>query len=144
MKDLGAEADPVGDDKGLKYMDSVTSLILSEIKKQYGSRKEFCKVSGIPYSTVSSALTKGVGGTSYDTVVKMCKLLKIRQSEDAGLVLLNEEFYEFYRKLSSLDEQGLHTVGTVLNMEYNRCVDAGTAPVVRAFNNIGLAIGGSD
>lgn len=125
-------------------MDSVTSLIKREIKRQFGSQKGFCDASGIPYSTVSNALTKGVGGTSYDTVVRMCKLLNIKQSDDSDLILFNEEFYDLYRKLSSLDEQGFHTVMTVLNMEYNRCISEGSAPVVKAFNNIGLGIGQDD
>ncbi len=121
-------------------MDSITSLIRSEIKRQYSTLKSFSKASGIPYSTLTNALTKGVGGTSYDTVVKICKLLNIKQSYDSALVLFNEKFHEFYTKLAALDEQGLHTVSTVLNMEYNRCADDNIRPVVKAFNNIGLAV----
>ena len=52
-------------------MDSITNLIKSEIKRQYKSLRQFSEQSGIPYSTLSNALTKGIGGTSYDTVVKM-------------------------------------------------------------------------
>ncbi len=121
-------------------MDSITSLIRSEIKRQYSTLKNFSKASGIPYSTLTNALTKGVGGTSYDTVVKICKLLNIKQSYDSALVLFNEQFHEFYSKLAALDEQGLHTVGTVLNMEYNRCTNDSKRPVIKGFNNIGLAV----
>ena len=52
-------------------MDSITILIRDEIKRQYKSVKKFSEVSGIPYSTLSNALTKGVGGTSYDTVIRI-------------------------------------------------------------------------
>lgn len=121
-------------------MDSITSLIKREIKQQYSTLKHFSEVSGIPYSTLSNALAKGVGGTSYETVIKICKLLNIKQSYDSDLVLFNEEFHEFYTKLSALDEQGMHTVKTVLNMEYNRCVGKDDEPVVRGFNNIGIGI----
>ena len=68
-------------------MDSITELIKNEIKRQYKSVRKFSEVSGIPYSTLSNALTKGVGGTSYDTVVKMCKLLDIKQTIDSDIVL---------------------------------------------------------
>ena len=121
-------------------MDSITSLIKKEIKRQYSTLKHFSEISGIPYSTLSNALAKGVGGTSYETVVKVCKLLNIKQSYDSELVLFNEKFHEFYTKLSALDDQGMHTVNTVLNMEYNRCVGKEPEPVVRGFNNIGIGI----
>jgi len=58
-------------------LDSITILIRDEIKRQYKSVKKFSEVSGIPYSTLSNALSKGVGGTSYDTVIKICKLLNL-------------------------------------------------------------------
>jgi len=120
-------------------VDSITLLIKNEIKKQYKSVMKFSEASGIPYSTLSNALSKGVGGTSYDTVVKMCRLLNIRQAYDSDLVLFNSEFHDFYTKLTQLDDQGVHTVCTVLNVEYSRCAkdDSGTA--VKAFNGIGYA-----
>ena len=121
-------------------MDSITSLIKSEIKRQYGTVKGFSKASGIPYSTLSNALTKGIDGTSYATVVRICKLLKIKQTYDSSLVLFNDIFFEFYQKMAALDEQGLHTVSTVLDMEYNRCVSNGEGPIIKAFNNIGLGV----
>lgn len=121
-------------------MDSITSLIKAEIKKQYSTLKKFSEISGIPYSTLANALTKGVGGTSYDTVVKICKLLDIKQSIDSDMVLFNEQFHEFFTMLAALDDQGLHTVNTVLNMEYNRCVGADPNTVIKGFNNIGVGI----
>ena len=57
--------------KGLNAMvDSITKLIKTEIKRQYKSVRKFSEESGIPYSTLSNALSKGIGGTSYDTVIK--------------------------------------------------------------------------
>ena len=61
-------------------MDSITNLIKAEIKKQYGSVAKFAEASGIPYGTVSNSLARGVGGTAYDTVSKMCKFLHIQHS----------------------------------------------------------------
>lgn len=127
--------------KGVAYLDSITSLIKNEIKKQYGSVKKFSDKSGIPYSTLSNALNKGVGGTSYDTVVKICKLLNIKQVFNENISLFNEQFYEIYSMLSSLDEQGLHTVQTVLSVEYNRYRNS-SSPAVKSFSGVGFAIEG--
>ena len=120
-------------------MDSITALIKNEIKKQYKSVSKFSEASGIPYSTLSNALAKGVGGTSYDTVVKICRLLNIKQAYDSDLVLFNSEFHDIYSKLTQLDEQGVHTVCSVLNVEYNRCANEENDASVKAFNGIGYA-----
>ena len=120
-------------------MDSITTLIKNEIKAQYKSVSKFSEASGIPYRTLSNALSKGVGGTSYDTVVKICQLLNIKQVYDSDIVLFNNEFHDIYYKLTQLDEQGVHTVCTALNVEYSRCVDKESDPSVKAFNGIGYA-----
>lgn len=121
-------------------MDGITALIKNEIRKQYGTLKDFAKMSGIPYSTLTNTLTKGVEGTAYGTVVRICKLLDIKQSYDLGLVMFNADFFDLYQKLSALDDQGLHTVSTILNMEYERCKNVNSTPSVKAFNAIGLAV----
>ena len=123
----------------VKTVDSITLLIKNEIKKQYKSIMKFSEASGIPYSTLSNALSKGVGGTSYDTVVKICRLLNIKQAYDSDLVLFNSEFHDFYSKLTKLDDQGVHTVCTVLNVEYNRCEKEDKEASIKAFNGIGYA-----
>ena len=94
-------------------MDSITNLIKSEIKRQYKSLRQFSEQSGIPYSTLSNALTKGIGGTSYDTVVKICDLLNLKQIYDTEVSLFNEQFHEIGTMLTALDEQGVHTVKTI-------------------------------
>ena len=118
-------------------MDSITELIKHEIKAQYGSVQRFAQASGIPYSTVSNAMARGVGSTSYDTVTKMCTVLKIRQAYDDDLVLFNQEFYDVYRKLTQLDDVGIHTVSSVLNVEYARCMED-NKPKVKGYNGVGL------
>lgn len=120
-------------------MDSITALIKNEIKAQYKNIKKFSEASGIPYSTLSNALSKGIGGTSYDTVVKICQMLNIKQAADSDIVLFNEQFHDIYSRLIQLDEQGVHTVCTVLNVEYNRCVNDSINPSIKAFNGIGYA-----
>lgn len=121
-------------------MDSITILIRDEIKRQYKSVKKFSEVSGIPYSTLSNALSKGVGGTSYDTVIKICKLLNLKQVYDADLTIFNDQFYEICSMLSKLDVKGVHAVKSILTLEYNRCANAeDSSPVVKPFNGLVIA-----
>ena len=102
-------------------MDSITQLIKAEIIRQYKSVRRFSEKSGIPYSTLSNALSKGVGGTSYETVVKICNILNLKQAYDADLTVLNDRSYEILAMLQALDEQALHTLRTVLTIEHTRC-----------------------
>lgn len=121
-------------------MDSITTLIRDEIKRQYKSVKKFSEVSGIPYSTLSNALSKGVGGTSYDTVIKICKLLNLKQVYDADLTIFNDQFYEICSMLSKLDVKGVHAVKSILTLEYNRCANAeDSSPIVKPFNGLIIA-----
>ncbi len=120
-------------------MDSITELIKSEVKKQYKSVRQFSEKSGIPYSTLSNAFSKGIGGTSYDTVLKICKMLNLKQVYDADLTIFNDKFFEVCSMLSELDEQGVHTVKTVLTVEYNRCKSNKEEPVVKAHNGLSFA-----
>ena len=120
-------------------MDSITELIKSEVKKQYKSVRQFSEKSGIPYSTLSNAFSKGIGGTSYDTVLKICKMLNLKQVYDADLTIFNDKFFEVCSMLSELDEQGVHTVKTVLTVEYNRCKSDKEEPVIKAHNGLSFA-----
>jgi len=120
-------------------LDSITLLIRDEIKRQYKSVKKFSDASGIPYSTLSNALAKGIGGSSYDTVLKICKLLNLKQVYDADLTIFNDRFYEICSMLSELDEQGVHTVKTVLTIEHNRCTKHESDSTVKPFNGISFA-----
>ncbi len=51
-----------------------TKKIEQEIIKQYKTVKKFSRISQIPYTTLKSALDKGIGGTSVRTVIKICDL----------------------------------------------------------------------
>lgn len=119
-------------------MDSITKLIKSEIKRQYKSVRQFSEKSGIPYSTLSNALSKGIGGTSYDTVIKICQLLNLKQAYDADLTIFNDQFFEICAMLAALDDRGVHTVKTILSVEYNRCTN-GAQPSVKAYNGLSVA-----
>ena len=66
-------------------------------------------------------MAKGIGGTSYETVIKICNLLNLKQAYDVDLTVFNEHCYEICRMLSCLDEHALHTLRTILKVEYERC-----------------------
>ena len=102
-------------------MDNITQLIRAEIKRQYKSVLKFSEKSGIPYSTLSNALSKGINGTSYETVIKICNLLNLKQAYGVDLTVFNEHCYEICTMLAALDEQAVHTLKTILSIEYDRC-----------------------
>ena len=102
-------------------MDKITQLIRSEIKKQYKSVRKFSEKSGIPYSTLSNALSKGVGGTSYDTVIKICNLLGLKQVHDTDSTVSTKHSCEICSMLDTLDEDAAHNLKSILRVEYERC-----------------------
>ena len=56
-------------------MDNLTKLVRDEITRQYRSVRQFAFAVDIPLSTINSALHNGVGGSSFDTVMRICKIL---------------------------------------------------------------------
>lgn len=102
-------------------MDKFTQLIKTEIKRQYKSVRQFSEKSGIPYSTLSNALSKGIGGTSFETVLKICSLLGLNHMYNIHSNESDEKMYEMLAMLSVLDARAMHTVKTVLQVEYDRC-----------------------
>ena len=102
-------------------MKELTDLIYSEIKKQYKSVRKFAMALGIPQTTVASALKNGISGTSYETVVKMCKALNIEIINSHNHVKLTDDTLEMLVKINSLDDYGIHTMKTLLDLEYERC-----------------------
>ena len=113
--------------KGIDELDKITNIIKDEIKRQYKNLRRFSEESGIPYSTLSNALARGIGNTAYETVVSICKLLNLRQFYDDDIIIFNDKFKDICAMLSEIDEKGIHTVETVLKMEYNRCIEENTA-----------------
>ena len=43
----------------------------------YPSLRQFAKEADIPYSTLMTLLSRGIGGASFDTVVQICRALDI-------------------------------------------------------------------
>lgn len=47
------------------------------ILDRYPSLRQFALAAGVPYSTLLTLLTRGVGGASFDVVVQICKQLNL-------------------------------------------------------------------
>lgn len=76
-------------------MDS-TKFLVSLIKEQYKSIRQFAIAIDIPYTTIKSGINSGVGGMAVDTVIKMCDALGIKVEElkgypDTGEVMTTKE-----------------------------------------------------
>lgn len=51
------------------------------ILDQYPSLRQFSKEANIPYSTLMTLLSRGIGGASFDAVIAICKKLGINPLE---------------------------------------------------------------
>lgn len=102
-------------------MDLLTMAIKNEIKAQYRSVRKFSIAIGIPQSTIVSALHNGVGGTSYDTVLKICRKLSINLYEYSPLYNTSHKGMSLITAYSQLDEKGRYVVDAILNVELERC-----------------------
>lgn len=102
-------------------MENLTELISSEIKKQYRSVRRFAIHMEIPQTTLFSILKNGIGGTAYETVVKICSELGIGLVNYNTAIKIDGEVLEMVKKYNFLDELGTHTINAVLNAEYERC-----------------------
>ena len=116
-------------------MDQLTMTIKNEIKRQYKSVRQFAAALDIPQSTIISALRKGIGGTAFDTVVKMCEALGIKLSMNAG-VFMDKEKTELLETFSELDERGKYTVRAVCNVELLRLKNIPVMSVVAALERL--------
>ena len=102
-------------------MDILTMAIKNEIKAQYRSVRKFSIAVGIPQSTIVSALHNGIGGTSYDTVLKICRKLSINLYEYSPLYNTSHKGMSLISAYIQLDEKGRYVVDAILNVELERC-----------------------
>lgn len=113
-------------------MDKLTNTVYTEIKRQYKSVRRFALSIGIPQTTLASALKNGIGGTSYDTVVKICEALNIKLINYKNPIKIDSNILMFLEKYNTLDDYGVHTIQTVLDMEYDRCQRHNLPPAASA------------
>lgn len=77
--------------------------ILSLIDNQYENKKEFAKAIDMPYTTFLNVMKKGIGGTSIENGLKICKGLGITVDSLENLDNTDSEFEisEFEKELVS-------------------------------------------
>lgn len=51
------------------------------ILDRYASLRRFAIESDIPYSTLTTLLSRDIGGASFDTMIKICKKLEVNPFE---------------------------------------------------------------
>ena len=102
-------------------MDILTELIKTEIKNQFKTVRSFSQQIGIPQTTVSSILKNGVGGTGYDTIVKICRVLNIELVNYDFPIHIDDNSLKMIDIYNRLDEKGKHTVRAILKVEQDRC-----------------------
>ncbi len=102
-------------------MDKLTNIVREEISRQFRSVRQFAFAVGVPLSTINSALHNGVGGSSFDTVMQICKVLGIKAMSDDGALYLTDKTEELLTEYAKLDDIGRHTIEVVLKAEYDRC-----------------------
>ena len=107
----------------IDHMDNLTKIIREEIKRQYRSVRQFAFAVGVPLSTVNSALHNGVGGSSFDTVLRLCDALGIKALGNDAAFYLTDDTEKLLTQYARLDDYGRHTVSAILQVEYNRCTE---------------------
>ena len=118
-------------------MENLTELIRTEIRRQYGTVKEFSAQTGIPMSTLNTAFPRGIENSSYELVTRICTILGIRCIYDGEITYVNRDCYDLVRRIESLDDQGLVTIKSLLRAETARCQNT----VVKSFRGIGHVTG---
>jgi len=79
-----------------------------EILRQYRSVRQFALEMGIPYSTLVTALERGIEGMAYGTVIRMCDKLSLNpvdfssleRDASLGAQLLENRVMQYYVKLN--------------------------------------------
>lgn len=104
-------------------MDNLTKLVRDEITRQYRSVRQFAFAVDIPLSTINSALHNGVGGSSFDTVMRICKILGIKAMSNDAALYLTDDTEKLLTQYAKLDDYGRHAISSVMQVEYDRCKD---------------------
>lgn len=83
-------------------------ILKKEILTQYRSIRQFAIEMGIPYSTLVTALERGIEGMAYGTVIRMCDKLSLNPVDFSslerdtalGAQLLENRVMQYYVKLN--------------------------------------------
>ena len=91
-------------------------ILKNEILKKHKSVRAFCIKLGIPYSTLATALERGLDGMAYGTVMKMCDELMLSPIDFAELnkksTSKNAMLYQhqLQKKILKLNKKGIEKV----------------------------------
>ncbi len=84
-----------------------SKILKKEILNQYKSIRQFALEMGIPYSTLVTALDRGIEGMAYGTVIRICDKLNLnpvtfKALEDTTVSeqLLENQVMSYYVKLN--------------------------------------------
>ena len=83
-------------------------ILKKEILKQYKSVRQFAMEMNIPYSTLVTALERGIDGMAYGTVMKICDKLSLNpvdftsfeREASLGEKLLENRVMQYYIRLN--------------------------------------------
>ena len=83
-------------------------ILKQEILKQYKSVRQFALDMEIPYSTLVTALDRGIEGMAYGTVIRMCDKLSLNpvdfstleKGEELGGKILENRVMQYYIQLN--------------------------------------------
>lgn len=109
-------------------MDEKSEKLKNIIKSQYRSIRAFSEATGIPNTTIATALKKGIGGTAVETVIAICEKLNIDVKTFEPLPdskIKSDLTYaeiEHIKKYRALDERGKENVDETLEREYQYAV----------------------
>ena len=114
-------------------MDNLTKIVRTEIARQYKSVRQFAFAVNIPLSTINSALHNGIGGSSFDTVVQICRSLGIKALSDDASFYLTEDTQKLLSQYAQLDDYGRHTIASVMQVEHQRCTELSSPQSASAY-----------
>lgn len=85
-----------------------TQVLKAVILQRYRSVRQFAGVMDIPYSTLVTALERGIEGMAYSTVIRMCEVLELNpvdfspleESDGLSGQIITRRVMEKYNKLN--------------------------------------------
>ncbi|MBQ3789846.1 MAG: transcriptional regulator [Lachnospiraceae bacterium] len=96
------------DAEGGAAQNNRAEILKQAILRQYKSVRQFAIEMGIPYSTLVTALDRGIEGMAYGTVIKMCDKLSLNpvdftnleQGQGLGEQIVENRVMQVYYKLN--------------------------------------------
>ena len=99
--------------------------LMQIIKLKYRSLRNFSIESGIPNSTLNSMFKKGIGGTSFDTVLKVCSLLGVDVYSLSGSApQMSAEDRHFFSRYLEMDDESKELVTIITEHQLSRTAKA--------------------